>query len=39
MEYIIKVIRYLENAGILLIWTTKNVKNQKGGFLGNVFDP
>ena len=35
-ESIIKVIKSLENLEILLKGTTKNVVNQKGGFLSNV---
>ena len=33
INYIIKVIRYLENTGILLKGTTKHITSQKGGFL------
>lgn len=34
-----KVIKSLENGGILLKRNTKWVKNQKGGYLGNILTP
>ena len=39
MEYIIKVINYLEIRAISLKGTTKKFINQKEGFLGNAFSP
>ena len=39
MDYNIKVIKSLENRGILLKEITKKIINQKGRFLGNVLGP
>ena len=39
MEYIIKIIKSIENRGILLKETFQKVINQQGGFRDNFFGP